>query len=213
MTPIIATTRASEPRVLAASASVQTQLTKINTCTQQNNLVEVPAQAITGLKHLHDAIRNFSETMGSMKIARESLKEEKTAYISKQHRRRIKIEMALFPSKVATPLPKLLAIGIDELSAQISSSATPKLELTTDVTSAFSCVVDESSEAGPIGSMFLGVLTEQKDKIEPTSANLGAKLIQSAGMTNLQLNCEEPPKLADANFSQWRAPSSCADIA
>ena len=70
--------RASRP-TFSRQVHLSWQLTKVNGCTQQNNLVEVHAQALA-LKHLHDAMRTFDETMDSMKIVRASLMEEKTAY-------------------------------------------------------------------------------------------------------------------------------------
>ena len=140
--------------------------------------------------------------MGSMKIVMASLTGEnrvffETAQTQTQDRGTLRCESDESTCEVAGP--------IDELSAQISSSAIPPWEPTTHVTS-FLFVADASSEVGPVDCMFFCVLTDHKDKIERKTANFVAKLTQSAGMTRLQLN-------ADAKFSHWYAHSSCADIA
>ena len=84
--------------VLGASVYVRNQLTKIHGCTHQNNVVEVQAQAVA-LKHLHDAVRTFDETMDSMKIVRPSVTKEKTAFLSNLRRQRIKIKDELCAAK------------------------------------------------------------------------------------------------------------------
>ena len=97
---MIAATRASRP-TFSRQVHLSWQLTKVNGCTQQNNVVEVQAQAMA-LKHLHDAIRTFRRDDG--------LHEDRQGVCDggedQLRRRRIKIEEALCAANVAEPVAK-----------------------------------------------------------------------------------------------------------
>ena len=163
-------------------------------------MAEVQAQAMA-LKHLHDAVRTFDETM--------DLHEDRQAVVGQ----RINIE-ALCAAKVAKPFAKRLAIGIDQLSAQISSSATPQWELTKR---RHIGLHEGGGRVVRRGSNWQHLLWRARGPHGQDRTQNGKPRRKTDTVrwhdTFAVLSGDESFKLAHAKLFGWRAHSSCADNA